>query len=55
METINGINYSILAELSISNIENQNNKYVSTLTLKRPNGNKKYYGIRKQDGTVEIL
>ena len=55
METVNGINYEILAEVSISDIKNQNFKYKSTLTLRRLNGNKKYNAIRKQDGTIEIM
>jgi len=55
---INGITYNILAEVYFnvnSNImTNYTHNYVSSLTLVRPKGNKKFDAMRNSDGKITL-
>lgn len=54
METLNNINYKVLAEVKLTG-EMANSQYVSMVMLRRPNGHIKHQGLRTKDGKIELV
>lgn len=54
MTTIDNINYEILAEVTLTGAMAKSN-YTSMVTLRRPKGRIESWGLRKADGSIELV